>query len=346
MKNITIIFASLAILLFSCSIEQRIVQTHSGDGKYDGLEFNGNTAQNFEEIWQSVKLINSIAYYNSYVIPLERKLRLGSLAKEAVDLEIFSKTFFTDNAGGTATILSNKNGNILLLTCAHILDFPDTVITFYSDSDGKESDYIESISIKIDQDNYVSDLPGDGHVEIIALDELLDAAIIGGKFSSIDLLKHKTFPVKFGNAEELTWGNYVYVFGYPMNRKMVTTGLVSLYESNPDDYFLIDAVFNRGMSGGIVLAVRDGSPNYEFVGMAKSSPADSKIVLKPYDFEDEYSNIPIGPFEGKLKVEREMEMKYGISKVITVNSINKFILSNQDEILEGGFTMPEKILNN
>jgi trypsin-like peptidase len=343
MKNITIIFASLAILLFSCSTEQRIVQTHSGDGKYDGLEFNGNTAQNFEEIWQSVKLINSIAYYNSYVIPRKENLKIKNLIDREFELDSFTKTFFTDNAGGTATILSNKNGNILLLTCAHILDFPDTVITFYSDSDGKESDYIESISVKIDQDNYVSDLPGDGHVEIIALDEVLDAAIIGGKFSSIDLLKHKTFPVKFGNAEALTWGNYVYVFGYPMNRKMVTTGLVSLYESNPDDYFLIDAVFNRGMSGGIVLAVRDGSPNYEFVGMAKSSPADSKIVLKPYDFEDEYSNIPIGPFEGKLKVEREMEMKYGISKVITVNSINKFILSNEDEILEGGFTMPEKI---
>ena len=45
--------------------------------------------------------------------------------------------------------------------------------------------------------------------------------------------------------------------------------------------FLVDAVFNRGYSGGIVLAIRDGVPNFELVGLVKSVPAEYEYVMKP-----------------------------------------------------------------
>jgi hypothetical protein len=272
-------------------------------------------------------------------------LKTAEIFNGTVDLNSFPKTFFTDNAAGTAAIVSNKNGNMLFLTCAHILDFPDTVISYYTDTEGKPLEIVESISIKINQDNYVSDMPDNGHVEIVAVDKRLDVVLVGGKYAEEKSLKQSVFPFKIGNADELTWANYVYIFGYPLNRKMVTKGLVSLYESNPGDYFLIDAVFNRGMSGGVVLAVRDGAPNYEFVGMVKSSPASSKIVLKPYDFDESFSIIPKGPFEGMIKVEREMEMKYGISKVVTINAIIDFTLRNEKIINDMGFAVPDKFLS-
>jgi hypothetical protein len=338
-KNFYIIIL-FCYLLISCSGNREITIKNNFDGKYDFVEQNEGSSQSFEEMWKSVKLINSIAYYNSYSFSYEENITSEKILQNRIDFQQFSKSFFTDNSAGTATIITNNNGNLLLLTCAHVVNFPDTIITYFVDKAGDPLESIESFSIKIDQDNYISDLPDNGYVNIITIDEGLDAALMGGKFLSNELLKHKPLLFNFGNSDELDWGNKVYIFGYPMNRKMITSGMVSLYESNPDNYFLIDAVFNRGMSGGIVMSVRDGAPNYEFVGMIKSSPADSKIVVKPYGIEDEYSNIPKGVFKGKLKIEVEKEMKYGISKVISINAIKNFITENRDVIKDAGFDLP------
>ncbi|MBL1214007.1 MAG: trypsin-like peptidase domain-containing protein [Ignavibacteriae bacterium] len=328
------------VLLSSCSGNKSITTTNTYDGKYDGVEPNEGAVQSFDEMWKSVKLINSIAYYNSYSFSYEENITDEKFYQNKVELKQFPKSFYTDNSAGTAVILTNNNGNLLLLTCAHVVNFPDTVITYYADKSGEPLESIESFSIKIDQDNYVSDLPNNGYVKIIAFDDGIDAALLGGKFLSDKLLKHKPLQFNYGNSDEIDWGNKVYIFGYPMNRKMITSGMVSLYESNPDDYFLIDAVFNRGMSGGVVMAVRDGAPNYEIVGMIKSSPADSKIVVKPFGIDDEYSNIPKGVFKGKLKIEIEKEMKYGISKVISINAIKNFVAENSDLINDAGYQLP------
>ena len=327
-------------LLISCSGNKKITIKNSFDGKYDGVEQNEGSSQGFDEMWKSVKLINSIAYYNSYSFSYKENITDEKILQNRIDFQQYSKSFFTDNSAGTATIITNNNGNLLLLTCAHVINFPDTIVTYFVDNIGEPLESIESFSIKIDQDNYISDLPDNGYVNIIAVDEGLDAAVMGGKFLSNKLLKHKPLSFNYGNSDELDWGNKVYIFGYPMNRKMITSGMVSLYESNPDNYFLIDAVFNRGMSGGIVMAVRDGAPNYEFVGMIKSSPADSKIVVKPYGIEDEYSNIPKGVFKGKLKIEIEKDMKYGISKVISIDALKNFIIENGDLIKDSGYELP------
>ena len=45
--------------------------------------------------------------------------------------------------------------------------------------------------------------------------------------------------------------------------------------------FMVDAMFSRGFSGGIVLAIRDGVPNFELVGMIKLVSAHSSFVLTP-----------------------------------------------------------------
>ena len=169
-------------MLISCSGNKKITIKNIFDGKYDGVEQNEGSSQSFDEMWKSVKLINSIAYYNSYSFSYEENITDEKISQNRIDFQQFSKSFFTDNSAGTATIITNNNGNLLLLTCAHVINFPDTVVTYFVDKMGEPLESIESFSIKIDQDNYISGLPDNGYVEIMAIDEGLDAAVIGGKF--------------------------------------------------------------------------------------------------------------------------------------------------------------------
>ena len=78
-----------------------------------------------------------------------------------------------------------------------------------------------------------------------------------------------------------------------MGHKMITRGIVSNTRDDKSDSFLIDALFNRGFSGGIILAIRDGVPNFELVGMAKSVSAKNEYLLTPYPLNGEMNIIQI-----------------------------------------------------
>ncbi|MCK7529466.1 MAG: hypothetical protein MZV64_73895 [Ignavibacteriales bacterium] len=53
---------------------------------------------------------------------------------------------------------------------------------------------------------------------------------------------------------------------------MVTKAIVSNPSRDESGSFLVDAVVNNGMSGGLVLAIKDGVPNFEMVGMIQWVP--------------------------------------------------------------------------
>lgn len=63
--------------------------------------------------------------------------------------DIASKVALADNSSsGTAVTVYSENGNVALLTCAHTITFPDTIIAYKYDDLGFATNYIESVSIK------------------------------------------------------------------------------------------------------------------------------------------------------------------------------------------------------
>jgi S1-C subfamily serine protease len=334
--KISFLFA--AAVLFSCSSTQQTATSAVKDGKYDGLTSAASEADELKEIFESIKILNCVAYYDKYNFSLNDQIQAEQISD--IDLAEYGhvKSYFNDKASGTATIVTKSMSKVLLLTSAHVLNFPHTIVTYYYDSFGNKTNYVENLSVKIKQDNYIADFPQSSKIEILAIDKKRDLALIGSDVKIENIAKYKSLQCKLGNSDDLEWGNLVYIFGYPMNRKMVSRGIISLIESDKNNVFLTDAVFNKGMSGGIVLALRDGIPNFELVGIVRSTAAESNIILKPEGISDDSPDIPPGPYSGNIFVNRELEIKYGITKIVAVNSIKEFFDENKLMLRNKGYS--------
>lgn len=116
--------------------------------------------------------------------------------------------------------------------------------------------------------------------------------------------------------------------GYPMGHKMITKGIVSSPNRDKKGTFLTDAPFNRGFSGGAVLAIRDGVPNFELVGLAKSVSATSNFVLTPSKDFDQSLYDPGNPYDGEIFVDMKTDIRYGITTVISTEMIKEFFEKN------------------
>ena len=307
------------------------------DGKYDSFYPTEEVSSYLEEMVLSVKIINSIAFYEVYLFDYEKRIFRDRIDEAVNQKYYYKKTDFTNTASGSATIIFQENKKIGLVTCAHIVDMQDTIFTYFREKDGTSTNYVESFSVKKSQSNYVVEFSGSGSVDLIASDKEKDIAYLGKEYSDAAILPFKTFNFKTGNAKELNWGTFTYVIGYPLNFRMVSRAIVSSPNRSSDGSFLLDAVFNRGMSGGIIVALRDGVPNFEMVGMVHSVPGDKEFILVPPKNKNaiEYNNIV--PYKGELFVEEFRNLKYGITRVVSINSIKEFFIENKEYLFSKGF---------
>jgi hypothetical protein len=118
---------------------------------------------------------------------------------------------------------------------------------------------------------------------------------------------------------------------------MITKAIVSSPNRDTEGTFLVDALFNRGFSGGIVIAVRDGVPNFELVGIAKSAAAEYEYtIVPPQNFDSEEYN-PHVVYTGELFVENRASIQYGVTHVIPIDAIVRFIRENESRLLNKGY---------
>jgi hypothetical protein len=331
-------------LIYACSsssVYEKVYPTLS-DNKYDSEFPYSSCSQQLEEISRTIKLITSLGYYTSYVFNEEMKIMASDI--KTIDLKTRAAKIINYNSvsSGTATIIHSQGRSIALLTCAHIVNFPDTIVTYFNLEDGSLSLFIQSISVKVGQSNYVPDIPERGYVDILAMDVKNDIAVIGKTLSTVTAnINTPVFAYPIGKARELEWGDFVYVFGYPLNYKMISKALVSNPDHDKGNSFLIDAVFNRGFSGGLVLAIRDGVPHFELVGLVRSVPAENEFVLKPILKNPDAELNPQLPYKGEFTIEKRQAIKFGITKVIGIETILEFFKTNKDLLERQGFFIPK-----
>lgn len=337
MKKTVIILIALLALISCRSTIQKYIYPTLGDGKYDSEFPYRNSSEQLEAITKSVKMINCMAFYVSYQFNKNSNLKLDNIGNVNFKERAINSTYYTNTASGTSTIINNEEGKIVLLTSAHIVNFADTIITYFKDYDGKFTNQIESISIKERQTNYIPDFPLPGDVDILLVDKILDVALLGKNYGKANADKFDLFPYTAGSALELDWGTFVYAIGFPMNYKMITKAIVSSPNRDNNGSFLIDAVFNRGFSGGIVLAIRDGVPNFELVGLVNTVPAVSEYIVTPDAKENEWNYNPTVPYTNNLYVKQSSNIRYGITKVTPIDLILKFIEKNQRLLENKGF---------
>jgi len=342
-KIIKILFFLLTVfILISCkSAIYEVAYPALSDGRYDSEFPYKSSSDQLEKITNSVKMLNCVAYYTSYLFDYDSMIRKKDLSEEIIHEKHIDMGRFDKTASGTATILSADKGSVVLLTCAHIVDFPDTIISYYKTKSGYNSGYIESISIKNKQVNYIPEFPDGGEVDVLVRNDNIDLALLGRHYDIEYSQKFEVFNYPIGKAKELSWGTFVYAIGFPMNYKMLSKGIVSSPNKDRAGSFLIDAVFNKGFSGGIVLAIRDGVPNFELVGLVNSVPIMRQFVLTPKNPERRRIYNPIVSYKGEAYLQEMMNIRYGVTKVISIETIMKFIQKNWQSVLKKGYNLTD-----
>ncbi|MGA8265950.1 MAG: serine protease [Ignavibacteriaceae bacterium] len=307
------------------------------DGKYDSEFPYKGSSEELERIGESVERINCIAFYKTYVFNSGTDVKISDITEEFLEKNVNNVSYFDKTSSGTGTIIYSLNNKIALLTCAHVISFPDTIYSHFTDEKGKFTKYLESISIRDRQMIYVAGLPYGGEVELLAIDNEHDLAVLGHTYPSLQDLNFPVFPYPKGEAKQLEWGTFVYVFGYPMNYKMVSKAIVSSPNMDGHGSFLIDAVVNKGFSGGIVLGIRDGIPNFEFVGIIRSIPEESEYVLEPEKLKGNINYSSVVPYKGDVYAIEKEDLKYGIAKVIPIDVIEEFLNANKEKLSDLGY---------
>ncbi len=334
-----LMFLVVSVSLNSCSKKTlQTVYPTLNDGRYDSEFPYRNCSKELGKIAKTVKKLYCLVEYDRYYFDINDKMQPGLIIDKSYKDIAYQKSFFSESVHGTATIIYRDENRVAVLSCAHIVDYPDTVYAWFYDGLGNKTDVLESISIKRKQQNFIRDLPGDGLLDIIAMDQKKDVVILGNYFDELGY-NIRAFNYPTGNATKLEWGSFVYILGFPGGHQMVTRGIVSNPDPGQKGEFLIDALFNPGVSGGVVMAVKDGVPNFELVGLARAVSARFKNVIKPGKESHEELYNPNVPYDGEVFVKLEKDINYGVTFTIAIESIAHFYRENRQILVSRGYML-------
>lgn len=326
--------------LSGCISQEKTVVTGSRilDGKYDSEFPTSPASEELNNIIASVKLINSLTFYKQYFFALSDSITLTSVETSSFKQKALSSLITEKPASGSALIIYADAKKAALLTCAHTVFEPDTVVRNFQTAKGQPLPFIQRISIKIRQQLSIIGLPRGGQVKVEALDRKSDLAILSKSIAPQAGLPPIVFSHPLGSAAELDWGTFVYLIGFPHGKKMISTSIVSSPNRNKRNDFIINSTMYKGVSGGIILALRDGVPNFELVGLANALPARSGIKLQPEADINSKTLNPSQPYTGTIYLNREVSIIPGITYTISVETIKEFIEKNKKQLLEKGFS--------
>lgn len=241
-----------------------------------------------------------------------------------------------ESVSGTATAIYCGDFNIALLTCAHILSSPDTLISYFPLSADNPEGEIKSISLRTKEEFYIKELTDCGPFSVLAMDSEKDIAIIG-KHCEVEK-NPAVFDYPMGRSGELGWGDLVYILGYSQAGLMMTRALVSKPAGADNENFMVDALVNKGFSGGVILAIRNGEPRYETVGLIKSVATRRDYVLRPKNSIDHYYSEKI-PYTDETYVATQESFSYGINFVVTTADLITFYKQNREQLLQQGYNL-------
>ncbi len=319
-RNFFVVIGLLFLLSGCDSTKSTVNISRTKDGKYDSEFPYTSLSSELENISQSVKKIDVLAFYSNYFFSKEDDIHYGNINDSVLRVYKEKRNITHSSVSGTASIIYSQNGTVCMLTCAHVINFEDTLFAYYED--GKR---LKSISIKIRQQNSISDMLTGSSLEILAMDKKKDVALLIKKSIPFNENVHVlNYPV--GNIKDLQWGSLVYIMGYPHGSLMVTRALASLPGKSTSGIFTTDALYNKGISGSPVFSIRDGVPNIEIVGIALSSAAEEvNFIVADNNFTKLSSS---SEYRGDFFVDNRSLISYGITYSLSINEILSFIASN------------------
>jgi S1-C subfamily serine protease len=298
-----------------------------------------------EEAFRAVKRIRVTGVYDHYRFsPDTAPLEGDPLGPGVLALAVDTFTNSTSREA-SAVQIARMNRRVTLLTNHHATHFPDTLVELAERPRGERPAppgrrRIERVSVKRDQYNLVMDQAGIQPFDVLARDVQLDLALVGAAYplgTEGRVLSILQVPV--GDADRLSWGSFVYVLGHPGGYPMVTRGIVSDPRREATASFLIDGLWNEGISGGPILGIRGEDGSLEWVGIARAAAGRIEQRLTP-----DPATIPVldqrALYEGRIYLEEVQRILYGISLSVPMTSIREFLARNRTSLRNRGWEVP------
>lgn len=332
------LFLCIFLVIVSCkTIENKKNINQTPLSRYRSSFAENNISSELGLILNSVKRIMNYTSYRNYVFDEKANITLNDFNAGGL-LEFTKASLITSNTvAGSALLLGATDNKITILTCAHVVAAPDTLIQYRENSDLSNNKFIRSIAIKAKQQLYVSEMPASGKLTVLATDPIHDIAFVEMTYDKI-VAEAQIFPFGCGYSEMLGWGNLIYLAGYPTGQRMITHGIVSLLPEK-SGIFLTDAPFNEGLSGGIAIAITEGENKPELIGIARAVAGSYSYALVPEKENFEFTYNLSVPYAGDIYVQQKKTINQGVTTIVTINQIRKFYKEHRKQMLESGHNL-------
>lgn len=298
-------------LILSCSSSKKYISTISLEEQ--------RKLDIFDNLQKSIVKITASSYYKNHYYDYpqndEESQYLGKL--------LVNSNLTTNSVAGTGLIVYQDYSKQYILTCQHVFDFQDTIRTYYLDNKQEETNYLKSLSSKVGEQILVFHKNGQSTVaKVIAEDVKNDIALIETELDDFQFMEKK-FEGMYGDSDMMQFGQEVYLIGFPKGFFMITRGLVSPTQFK--NKYLIDAPFNRGFSGGIVIRLTTEKPYHEFMGMANSISYSSEYVLSPVEDLRVVEKHKFIPYDNNIYTKELKSLNYGITYIVKSRLIIDFL---------------------
>ncbi|MFQ5604680.1 MAG: serine protease [bacterium] len=266
------------------------------------------------------------------------KYKLASNGDSGITKEKEDKTL---SGGGLLIDYQPETSKYTILTSSHLVAPQDTTDVYYLDEYGVKTDVLFARYIVKDVIISVR-LANNWRVEadLIAKDSAVDLAIIEVQTDS--RLGYE-FRDKVGYDLNLSWGDWVFLFGFPKGIKQMTGGWVS--QAPYRGTLAVDAVVRFGFSGGPVFGISKSNAKLIFAGVVKSVPRSTLDYIAPD------GSLPMGFRLSAAEVERlvvrkEIMVDYGTAYFVNARTIKEFFVKNRSVLNRAGIRLHPKYFGN
>lgn len=342
--------ATLLILLASgvvasCAPAPRVISVDGRSQAYYQTSFPiHDTSRDLEDAVRSVKQISYTAEYITHLFTWDEGVTEADLLAGDVSPRAARSFSEVQSKAGTATIIGRSMDRITLLTTHHVVHLPEVVVSYYDQEPGQRRSRarrVASVSYRTSELGGLLQHPDLGPFEVVARDDVNDLAVLGMRLREwSDAAQYPPLRLAIGDARRLSWGSFVYVLGFPRGYPMVTRAIVSDPDRDGRGAFFTDGLWNEGISGGMILAVRGETGALEPVGLARAGAADRELRLLP-----DTTGIPVDqdlvrPYDGTLYLESFLRIQYGITLSVPMTVVNEFLSDSRALIRNRGYPLP------
>lgn len=329
----------------SCAPAPRLVSVDGRAQAYYQTSFPlHDTSRDLEEAVRSVKQISYTAEYITHLFTWEEGVTEADLLAGDVADRAARSFPEVQSKAGTATIIGRSMDRITLLTTHHVVYLPEVLVQFYEAelrTRRAGPPRVASVSYRTSELGGLLQHPDLGPFEVLARDDVNDLAILGMRLREwSDASQYPPLRLQIGDARRLSWGSFVYVMGFPRGYPMVTRAIVSDPDRDGHGAFFTDGLWNEGISGGMILAVRGETGALEPVGLARAGAADRELRLLPDTTGITVDQDLVRPYEGTLYLESFLRIQYGITLSVSMTVVNEFLSRSRAAVRTRGYPIP------